>query len=278
MYDTGSIHVPNKYVVGFWGDAVTGAIQYLSEASFNDPIFKTKKDGELYTRRLLNWLSIFSPGIKAVEHPDGKGLTVQPVNVVELLWACENVKLPGSVIPKFNTDIRLDTHKSIMYPLITGTNGPGDVTITVVEERSMMFYQFFNALMNQFFDVRILKPRSSFHRLGMYIAVMDGNQQTVREANGTDAGKYVYDSVPMQVFEFNSVVPADIGTLSYSNAGEAKKATFQVTMKCPNMFHDGFKTMGTLRGLANNTTDSELISQDMGKMNGRKYKEENFMQ
>ena len=38
----------------------------------------------------------------------------------------------------------------------------------------LMFYQFFNALMNQIFNPLILKARSSIHKLGMYIIVLDG--------------------------------------------------------------------------------------------------------
>ena len=274
FFDHGSIHVPNKFVVGFWGSAVTGAIQYLSDYAGNDPFLgvnKRVKGLNLYTDILNRWLAIHCPDLQRSSEASGTtGLdrsTIKNISSVELLWACESVTFPGSVTPKIDSEMRMDTYKTIAYPVITGHSGPGEIQLTITEDRTMMFYQFFNAMMNQFFDPMILKPRSSFHKLGMYVIVIDGydtpnkygykRDYITKDDNGQDY--FVVEDVPLQLFEFNSIVLSDIGTLKYGNSSDAKAATFNVTLKAPNLFQDAFKTTANLRGLANNTSDKELL-------------------
>lgn len=273
FFNNASIHVPNKFVVGFWGDYVTSAIQYLSDYSVTDPRLNVPKRVDqinLYSDILYRWLSIHCPEYQQSNQSTSINPrnTIKPITAVELLWACESITFPGSVSPKFNTEMTLDTYKTIPYPVITGHNGPGEVRLTITEDRTLMFYQFFNAMMNQFFDPLTMKPRNSFQKLGMYVIVIDGydtpnkygykRDYVTKDDNGNDY--FVVQDVPLQVFEFNAVVLSDIGTLKYGNSSDAKSATFDVTLKAPNLFQDAFKTTGNFRGLEDNTSDSKLTS------------------
>jgi hypothetical protein len=273
FYEQGSIHVPNKYVVGLFGEAVNGSIQYLSDYAVHDPLlgeFKMVKKVRLYSGILTRWLNIHCPDMTITQDVFSNGNIrdmVDNVNAVELLWACESIKFSPSITPKVKKDLKMDTYKNITYPIIMGHEGPGDITVTITEDRTLMFYQFFNALMNQFFDPLILKARSSFHKLGMYMIVMDGfsmpNMDRIpNERNETS--KWVVEDVPLQVFEFNSIIPTSISPIEYSQ-GSDKKASFTVTFSAPNMFQDPFKTTSNYRGLRDNTSANSMIDSTMTK-------------
>lgn len=284
FYNYGSIHVPNKYVVGLFGESVNGTIQYLSDYAVHDPLLGVRKDVKgvrLYSGILTRWLNIHCPDMTITQDVFSNGNVrdiVKNVNSVELLWACESIKFTPSVTPKVKKDMKMDTYKNITYPVIMGHEGPGDITLTITEDRTLMFYQFFNGLMNQFFDPLILKARSSFHKLGMYMIVMDGfsmpNLDGIpNERDETD--KWVVEDVPMQVFEFNSIIPTSISPLDYSQASD-KKASFTVTFSAPNMFQDPFKTTGNYRGLRDNTTNNVTDQTMTATSNTLAYNKQNL--
>lgn len=275
LYSNGSIHVPNKYIVGLWGEAVGKAIQYLSDYAVIDPLipstFKVHNDVRIYSGILTNWLNRHCPGISIAPSAFSNGYgrdIVKSIDAVELLWACEKISFPGSVTPVFDDKMTLDTYKNVKYPVITGHSGPGSINLTIVEDRTLMFYQFFNAIMNQFFDPLILKPRSSIHKMGLYMISLDGlsyptdslldENNNLRGLENTGRTGYYIDEVPLQVFEFNSVVLESIGEINYEYGAE-KKATYSIKIKAPNMFQDAFKTMSNFRGMANNTTDKQYL-------------------
>lgn len=271
FYNQGSIHVPNKFVVGLWGEYITSALQYMSDYTVHDPLLgvnKLVKNTRLYSGVLTRWLQIHSPDTQlAPSNVFANGNVrdiIKTVKAVELLWACQSIQFPSTVKPKVD-NIKIDTYKNISYPVITGHNGPGDVKLTIVEDRTLMFYQFFNAIMNQFFDPLILKARSSFHKMGMYIVSMDGFSMPYIQNDGSEnfdernKARWAVEDVPLQVFEFNSVILTDIGDVSYSN-DSIKPATYTITIRCPNLFQDAFKTTSNFRGLANNTSDKRLLN------------------
>lgn len=279
FYQHGSIHVPNKYVVGLFGESVNGTIQYLSDYAVHDPLlgkFKNVKGTRLYSGILTRWLNIHCPDMTITQDVFSNGNVrdiVKNINAIELLWACESIKFTPSVTPKIKKDLKMDTFKNITYPIIMGHEGPGDVTITIIEDRTLMFYQFFNGLMNQFFDPLILKARSSFHKLGLYMIVMDGfalpNLEGIPdERNDTD--HWVVEDVPLQVFEFNAIVPTSISPIDYSLSAD-KKASFTVTFSCPNMFQDPFKTTGNYRGLRDYTSNNTAIDSNMTASTSEKH-------
>jgi hypothetical protein len=271
FFKKSSIFVGNKFVVGFWGDAVQQAIDYMDIYSTEDPlkggIPKEYKKTTVHSVLFDKWRSTYIV-------PDTENTEV------DMKWACEGVKIPHAGA-KTITDFNIDTDKSIAYPLVQGHEGAKTINLTITEDKRMMWYQFFNALQNQFFDPLILKPKSSFHRLGMYIGVLQGHQlenlnydksntekSAYRDAHDTGAtGKqpqgaprdYVLEEVPMQIFEFNSVVMTGMSDTILSNTAK-EKMSFNVSIQCPNMFHGSFKTMGNFRGLRNNSSDKGRVS------------------
>lgn len=277
VYNNGSIHVPNKYIVGLWGEAIRGAVQYMSDYASIDPLktdsTKITNDVRIYSGILSRWINIHCPNISVspASFSNGYGRDIiNKIDTVELLWACEKISFPSTITPTFDDKMMLDTYKNVKYPIVTGHSGPGSITLTITEDRTLMFYQFFNAIMNQFFDPLILKARSSIHKMGIYIMSLDGfdfpgiKENTIDE-RGLIRGEddningvgYTISDVPLQVFEFNSVVLESVGNLSYEY-GADKKATFEVKIKAPNLFQDAFKTMGNFRGMANNTSDTQI--------------------
>lgn len=275
MYSKASIHTANKFIVGFWGDAVNSAIQYLSDYAVFDPLIsssaKIYDNNRIYSGILTEWLNIHCPGISLSKSSFSNGYArdvIKSVDAIELLWACEKISFPGTVTPKTSDVISMDTYKNIKYPIITGHSGPGSISLTITEDRMLMFYQFFNALMNQFFNPLILKARSSIHKLGMYIIVLDGFSFANTEENlyftetgmvrdqteEAPAGWHIGEA-PLQVFEYNSVILENVGELSYDSTNITSKASYSIKIKAPNLFQDAFKTMQNFRGLKNNSTD-----------------------
>ena len=286
-YNNASIHVPNKFVVGFFGEYVKSALQYLADYCVFDPLRGQQKrvyEYRLYSGILTRWMGIHCPDVVVSQDMFSNGYVrdmVDKVTSVELLWACEDIKFKPSITPKIKKDMIIDTYKNIKYPIITGHDGPGEISLTINEDRTLMFYQFFNALMNQFFDPLVLKPRSSFHKLGMYMIVMDGfsypglnASDSTTDERGEPRKAVVLES-PLQVFEFNSVVMADISQINYGNTNE-KKATFNVTLSAPNMFQDPFKTTGNYRGLKNNTSSDVALDGGALSSDGFTYNKANL--
>ena len=199
FFSNSSIFVGNKFIVGFWGEYVNSALYYLLDYSNKDPlrgnIPKVYKNQNIYTVLFNKWY-----GNHVVPNSND--------SEVDLKWACESVKIP-SVGAKTRKGFNIDTTKTIDYPLIEGHEGAKTITLNIVEDKKMMFYQFFNALQNQFFEPLILKPKSSYHKLGMYIAVIGGHQMDnldlIEREDGV-ARETTLEDIPMQVFEFNSVV------------------------------------------------------------------------
>lgn len=276
VFNDGSIHVPNKYIVGLWGEAVVGAIQYMSDYAVIDPLisgtFKESNKQRIYSGILTRWLKIHCPGIAVSPSTFSNGYgrdIIKTLDSIELLWACEKISFPGSVTPTFNDKMMLDTYKNVRYPIITGHSGPGTITLQIVEDRTLMFYQFFNAVMNQFFDPLVLKARSSIHKMGLYMISLDGFEYAHTDKFDErdyligldDKGQtgWTINDVQLQVFEFNSIVPESIGDISY-DYGATEKASYSVRFKAPNMFQDAFKTMANFRGMANNTTDKPMLT------------------
>lgn len=269
FFNNASIFIGNKFIVGFWGEYVNGALVYLNSHATADPargnIQKIYNGQNIYSVLFNKWRSTHVV-------PDSSD------SEVDLKWACESVKIPH-VGAKIRKGFNIDTIKSIDYPLIEGHDGTKTVVLSIVEDKRMMWYQFFNALQNQFFDPTILKPKSSYHKMGMYIAVlgdhyMDNTNPSTRgpydnstkeshhtttNLNTTNNREVILEVMPMQVFEFNSVVMSGMSDTMLDNTTK-NKTTFTVNIECPNMFHGPFKTIGNFRGISNNSSDKQFIS------------------
>ena len=275
FYNNGSILTDNKYIVGLYGENVLNALSELSDKASDRTAFKGRNDGikipeNTYTKMFNRWRETFvSTGF----------------DEVELRWAVNNVKIP-IVKPTTDSSFSMDTVKSLWYPIVTGAQKTDTVTLSIVEERGMGFYQFFNALMNQFFTPQVLKPKSSFQKISMYIIILNGEYiSSQKDANIKDyvdqlaqgrvigiskeVKKNIID-IPLQIFEFNSIVPKDISPLVFKQDDKPSKVSFTVTFEAPNLFQGSYKTT-TLKGLMDRTTDRTNFNEatDKSELLGR---------
>lgn len=247
-----TIFKPNKYFVGFYGPYLDEAIAKLTEEvnEMGRDTPKIQKNTAVHKKALDRWLKLYYDSEE---------------KVLDLKWACSNVTVPH-VEPGTKSDTTIDAIKTINYPLIQTYGKTKIVKLNIVEDRNMMMYQFFNALVNRFFSPQILKPKSSFQKLGMYIAVVQEDWVNSQGVNGTynivnedratirDA---ILEDVTVQIFEFNSVVPKGISDFTFSSETPTKKMEFSIGFEVPNTFQDSFKT--TFKGLRNNTADPVFL-------------------
>ncbi len=270
FYGNASIFRPNKFLVGFYGEYVRQAIEKLkSDAKFERSAsnqytgnIKTSLGDTVYLTALDRWLS------KHYNSEDEQ---------VELKWTCTDAELP-SVQASVDNSYMIDSIKSIRHPLVkSATDDVQQIKIGIMEDRNMMMYQFFNALMNRFYTPQILKPRSSFHKLGMYVAVLQEDfviPHGVKE-NGTPRDKDL-DAVVSHIFEFNSVVMAGIPTLNFNNKID-QPLKYSLSFYAPNTFQGSFKT--SFKGLRNNSSDKQFLSGVDGNgmdRTGQRYIKSNF--
>jgi hypothetical protein len=293
FYNRASILANNKFLVGLYGEYVKSALDKMYEyAQFTgDPTNKTTKlinDKQLYVTQLENFLA---------DHANPKG----DFREIELKWTAKGISIPN-VKTTTETSLNIDAIKTLYYPLVKGHEATGKIVVNIVENRTMTMYHFFNALTNQFFNPKILKPRSSFQKLSMYVIVLNGEQyenvqdilSTTRymdenvmsttkwmengvlktQANkeqvlktktmvvGEETKRYI-ESIPLQVFEFNSIVPINISDISLSSA-EPKKVEYTVTFEAPNLFQSSFNTLNEFAYLRDNSSDALICARNYG--------------
>jgi len=259
FYAHGSILTENKYIVGLSGEYVKKAVEKM-EKNAKPNSYRTYTGREtgnpipknIYTTMFERWAEVFSPTKKDVE----------------LRWTVSNVVIP-QLKPKISKTFSMDSIKTIWYPMITGCEDTGKITLTIVEERGMGMFQFFNALMNQFFNTQMLKPKSSFQKVGMYIIMLNGeyipNMLPLAIRNPSDT---IITDIPLQIFEFNSIVPLGIDQITGKQGDTNGLITFKIDFEAPNIFQGTYSTT-TLKGLMDNTTDS-------GYMDGYVYNRKQF--
>jgi len=272
FYGNSSVFRTNRFLVGFYGEYVRQAIKKLeSDAKterYNSNVFSGNQKlafGEhIYLNALDRWKELH---YNAEEEQ------------VELKWTCESVTIPNTQVSIGNTKLLLDSVKSIKYPFITsGTDSIEKISINIIDTRDLMMYQFFNALLNRFFTPQILKPRSSFHKLGMYVAVL---QEDFVKSGGikenTEFRDADLDAVVKQIFEFNSIVIDGIPQLTFDQKGESI-LKYKINFSAPNTFQGSFKT--SFKGLRNNTSDRQFldlgVDQNTLLNNGTSYNRDNF--
>jgi hypothetical protein len=240
FYSNGSIYVGNKYLVGFYGEYVQKAVDSLIKYAARDMVTNIPKEYNgrpIYKEMLNRWIA-------GHVNKDNKGRGFS----VEMKWVVDHVDVP-TVKTITETGYTVDTEKSIQFPLVRSHAGPGLLNLTVIENKDLIWYQFFNALINCFFSPQLLKPTSSFQKLCAYVATFQGHNM----------GSGTYDMVPTQVFEFNSIVLKDPGSPRFVSS-DAKKMMYNVSFECPDLFQQPFKEFGTFRGISDNMSDKEMLS------------------
>ena len=238
-------HLVNKYHVGFWGDYVDEALRIMDRNAYADKYnitdTKTFKDtGDLFYKEAFNdWATLFYD---------------PQTRVLNMYWAAKSVKI-GESKAKMQDTAGIDTTKGMKYPLIRGDQGPQQLTITIVDDPYMMWYQFFNALYNAQYSPLVLKARSTWHKINVGIDLYCEGTTYARSKNGdlaTDKTPFITDITLAQMYEYNSAVLIGAPTM---DMGFEKRDpyTFTVTFKYPNAFQGSFKNH--LRYLRDNTCD-----------------------
>lgn len=248
FYGNASVYRTNKFLVGLYGEYVGKAIAKMEKESKIDSVSKNQKlshGGHVYNDAFNNWKKVFY----YADNPPQ----------VELKWACSNVTIPHTS-SKISTENYIDSIKSIKYPVIMGTSEGGKVVMEIREDKHLLWYQFFNAIINQFYSSQILKPKSSFQKVGIYIALLQ--EQFVNDVALTEFNKPrkdTIDTVVSQVFEFNSAVLSDISSMVIKNDSK-DIMEYKVTFDVPNTFQGSFND--AFRGLRDNTSigiDSTML-------------------
>lgn len=255
-YGNATIFKNNMFFVGLWGQYVQEAISTMKSSAKKDPANGRDRRGYtkgvyVYQDALDRWLNVYN----RKDTPDE----------VELKWTCKNIKIP-TVESNFaeGNQYSIDAIKPLSYPLISDYGGSKTVTLTIVDDRNMMMWHFFNTLHNMFYSAQILKPRSSFHKVGMYCAVIQGDNLPTDKVSPTERSKgatletggtrkQIISDVPAMVYEFNSAVITNVGGIEFKQDSPGM-FTFTVSIQVPNTFQGTFKTF--FRGLRNNTSDS----------------------
>jgi hypothetical protein len=251
FYGNASVYRPNKYFVGFFGEYIKLAV---------DKMAKGAKSGNLIHGSYIH-LDAFNAWKQLFYHEDAEQL--------DMRWACAEINIPHTS-SKIDTPTYIDSIKSIKYPIISGTSGLGELKIKVRDDKHLMWYQFFNALNNCFYRAQVLKPRSSFQKMSIYVAPV---QEQFVQASYTDefnkARQEAIDSVVSQVFEFNSAVLKDIAAMNLKNDNK-EILEYMVTFSVPNTFQGSFNN--TYKGLRDNTA----IGIDKNLFGDGKYKDNEF--
>ncbi len=264
-FDNGSIYVPNKFIVLLYGEYVTKAIDSMIKDIDNQNQNDLKRINDI---NFTNWLKNFY----------FNGGNDPYFGCIDLGWACKDVSIPTSN-SEFEEDFVLDTIKQIRYPLIKSPVKIQNVSMTIVEDRHLMFYQFFNSLINQFFNPKVLKANSSFHKLNIAVVALTQTDQLPDEDNVVQTeqvkstllekifsdnsgntptprkNKDVY-AIPGNVFEFTSASLDKLENINLSNASKAP-LEYRVNFKVPNSFQSSFNN--ELSGSLDKTSDSVLL-------------------
>jgi hypothetical protein len=243
-------HLVNKYHVGFWGEYVSEALRIMDRNSYADKYnlgaVKTfKNTTDCYLKTAFNqWADLFYD---------------RDTKVLNMYWAAQSVKV-GEAKAKIEERTSIDTTKGIKYPLVRGDQGPQSLSLTIVDDPYMMWYQFFNALFNAQFSPLVLKTRSTFHKINIAVDLYAEASTLTRSSNGqyaTEQSPFITDISLAQMFEFNSVVlqSAPSITMGYK---EGNEYTFTLQFKYPNAFQGSFKQQ--LRYLRDNTCDGTDVT------------------
>lgn len=240
-------HLVNKYHAGLWGPYVSEALRLMDRNAYADryaissvKTFKNTTDAH-WKAAFNNWADLFYS---------------KETHVLNMYWAASSIQIgAASATVDGNGTGGLDTTKGMLYPLIKGDAGPQTMTITVVDDPYMMWWQFFNALYNVQFSPLVLKARSTWHKINIAVDLYSEATNIGWSSTGalaTEKKPYVTDISLNQMFEFNSCILTKAPDMKVGYT-EGNNFTFTLSFKYPNAFQGTFKDR--LRYLRDNTKD-----------------------
>ena len=182
----------------------------------------------------------------------GKAKTIASGYQLKFLWACKDISIP---LVDIGTDIdeqigmSLDSIRNLKYTLVTDYTKDDEITMTVIEQKGMIWYQFFNELGNMFYDTKLMTARDSVKKLRMRIDTL------VTDDKATEDYTAAYDLG--QQFEFNSIVFTGADNLSFSQDSE-EPMEHNISFKIANPFQKPFKH--DYAGLKNRVHDDDFVT------------------
>jgi len=248
FYHAARGHLVNKYHVGFWGPYVKEALRIMDRNAYADKynMAAVKKfHGDPHFKAAFNqWADLFYS---------------KQSKVLNMFWAAESVKV-GESTAKHKDVSTIDTTKGMKYPLIMGDQGPKELTITIVDDPYMMWFQFFNALYNAQYSPLVLKARNTWQKINIAVDLYSEATTVQRSSTGekaTEKNPYITDIALNQMYEFNSCILMGAPQMDMSFKKDSPY-TFQAKFRYPNAFQGTFKNQ--LRYLRDNTCDGTDVT------------------
>ena len=167
FYNQSTVYVPNKYSVILYGPAVRNTMSVLRKSSEagRTNVLRGLGDGgsghrEVDETSFKRWESYHYEKGKSIHYSGYPGAQEQLMSngAVHMKWACSNITVPTLDTQESDDKIVMDTFKNIKFHIIGDVDSNAQLKMTVTEEKGMMWYQFFNALGNQFFNAKALIP------------------------------------------------------------------------------------------------------------------------
>lgn len=274
FYRNSTIYVPNKYSVILYGPAVRNAMSVLrksSEATRTDVKNPINGDGatghrpiDLESFKRWEHYHYHKSFFKEYSGYPFSNKTKSINGAVHLKWACNNVNIPTLDSQEADDkEITMDTFKNIKFHIVGDADANKALTLSVTEEKGMMWYQFFNALGNQFFNAKALIPRDSLHKLSaLVVPLISSEDDDITSRMKFEKG---------QIFEFNSIIYTGMGnTLKFSNDTETP-LTYNVSFTCPNSFQQTFKKEE--KGMLNRAHDDNYLSSGSSSIKPRHFED-----
>ena len=227
FYSQGSsVALINKYIIGFYGANVASAVAILKHKIDNNETIALTSDAV--------------DGLLRTSTDNG-------LTGVELQWECSSVSIPKGDVTVEKATHYFDTLKAVKHPYVTGVQETAELTLTITDTKEMIWYQFFNALKNSFFNPDYFRPvGSSFNKVACYVGIIQGTGNLAESSNDQD----VKGQIVSQLFEFNSIVPSKFGEIKPSH-DSADPLKFSITFVVPNVFQGTYNTV--FKGMRNVT-------------------------
>lgn len=241
--------VPNKFHIGFSGEYVEKALTIMQVNCAGDKYTNAPKlfNGSAYLmKKFSNFID---------DHWDNEK------RILNMLWNCKSITLPKPTLTTAQID-SLDSMKDLTFNMPKRVQ-PGQLTLTVVDDQYLMWFNFFNAMFNSQISPLVLRPKSGFHKIDISVELLNGATaddwavDMNKEALASTAPWLSYDPGTrtnldvIQMSEYNSVVLIAAPTIDPNNTN-MDLASFNVEFKVPNPLNGTFKKSD--RGMHDNTS------------------------
>lgn len=250
FYNESTIHIANKFDVVLRGPYVECAIEYLRARSNAVSSEETAINKAKFNRWESNHVEEIA-GFKGIKFK----------------WACKDISIPTARI-RTQSDANengliLDTQRNMKYVYSKGYEKHLPLNMTIVEDTSMMWYQFFNALTNTYFSSKVHTARDSIHKMGLDVFPYLNRPKITEYVTPGYNDRRAHDDGPL--FEFNSITYSGMGGDIQFSQSASEGQTYSVSFVVPNPFQGVFKE--DRKGMTNTVNDDVYIYK-----NGYTYK------